>query len=194
MKELGPCQETEVVLAFLQAEVGSPNYTRRYRPHLPANITLRELLDEPDLTNAAHNKARATLLRSVRGYPDAAIFSGFPRDVNWRRVELESGEAGRLLYLRSEPWMDLSPTRRVIEGAGNVDRLHLGPVNQSVRAIAADMRAGRRYPELVAVEGEAGRLIVMEGNTRVTAHVYADLQEPFRFMLGSSPYMSRWIF
>jgi hypothetical protein len=49
----------------------------------------RSLVEVPNLADAAENTARKQLLACYRGYPERALFTGFPQDATWRRVGLE---------------------------------------------------------------------------------------------------------
>jgi hypothetical protein len=76
----------------------------------------------------------------------------------------------------------------VVDGAKRVEAIQVGEnANENIKAVADDLRAGKRYPELIAVESEGGFLILVEGHTRATAYVLARIAEPIEAFVGSSP-------
>jgi hypothetical protein len=66
--------------------------------------------------------------------------------------------------------------------------------NENIKAVADDLRAGKRYPALIAVESEGGLLVLVEGHTRATAYVLAQVAIPVEVIVGYSPQMQLWTF
>ncbi|HXM60853.1 MAG TPA: hypothetical protein VN950_08325 [Terriglobales bacterium] len=64
--------------------------------------------------------------------------------------------------------------------------------NGLVLAIAADLKAGKKFPELIAAAGENGDVILIEGHSRATAYALAGLPELVECILGTSPTMRNW--
>jgi hypothetical protein len=60
--------------------------------------------------------------------------------------------------------------------------------------LAEDLRRGKRYAELIGVDGQSGNIILMEGHTRATAYALAQLPDRIECIVGSSPSMSQWAF
>jgi hypothetical protein len=143
------------------------------------------------------NLLRERLLKLVRGYGYGRfLFTGFPVDATWRRVALEQADLSRLKYANCVPWVELSrDTRLVTEGAKNI-----GPNTPAedaavnIRAVVEDLKRGKRYPELIGVNGQNGEIILMEGHTRATAYAVAQLPDRTECIVGSSPSMSNWAF
>jgi hypothetical protein len=199
MIELGPATEDEMVLAFLRAEVESSRFGRPYQNCFDAlkkfGINQEHLLGEADLHSVQHNSIRKDILRIARGYGDSQLlFRSFPDDATWRCIALERTDLGKLKYGNWPPWPDFSGgTRRVVDGAANIDSFDLGNrTNNVILAVAADVRAGKRYAELIGAEGEGGDIILIEGHVRATAYVLAQLPEGVECIVGSSPAMHTW--
>jgi hypothetical protein len=76
-----------MVLAFLQAEIRSSRYgdvIQQTLVQLGLNTTL---IDSPNLSDSVENAQRKPLLW-YRGYPRRdGLFTRFPLDVEWRRVD-----------------------------------------------------------------------------------------------------------
>ncbi len=195
MIEIGQSNENEMILAFLRAEVDSPRFGQNLvEPLTRAGYTRQEIIDNPDLLNNNHNFFRASLL-DFRGYNIRDfLFKGFPRDVAWRRVELEPDEIKLLKYANYPTWIDLSGrTRLVIDGARNIDTIQVAEdANIHVKAVLAEIQNGRTYPELIAVE-RGSNLILVEGHVRATAYALAGPQSNIGVIIGSSSTMNRWI-
>jgi hypothetical protein len=196
MMDLGPTTEDQMILAFIQAEIDSPRFGKTYADILQNSKLSRTLIDNPNIGSSSESQIRRELLRLVRGYgSDSYLFRGFPMDTTWRRFALEAGDYRLLLYANHPTWTGLSAgTRLVIDGARNIDII-VAPENASanIKAVAARLREGKRYPELIAVEGEEGILILVEGHTRATAYVVAQF-EPIEIIVGTSRNMSGWAY
>jgi hypothetical protein len=137
------------------------------------------------------------LLTAVRGYGNRTfLFKGFPQNVKWRKVAIEAEDAAKLKYANYETWVRLSGgSRLVVDGAKRVEEIQVGEnANENIQAVADDLRAGKRYPALIAVESEGGFLILVEGHTRATAYVLARIAQPIEIFVGSSPQMKLWAF
>jgi len=132
-----------------------------------------------------------------RGYPNhTLLFTGFPRNVSWRRVRLERGDAARLRYANFPTWTSLSEgSRRVTDGAANIDRVQVTEnANANIHAVARRVAEGERFPELIGVEGPRDTLVILEGHVRVTAYLLMDSLEGVEMILGYSPEMHEWHF
>ena len=117
--------EDEMIVAFLQAEVDSPRYSKFVSAVLAQEGLTRRIIDQPNLFEPTENEARKRLL-AFRGYgaapdhsPVGTSLSGFPSDAEWHRATLEVKEFETLKYGRHPFWIDLSEgTRLVSVGAG----------------------------------------------------------------------------
>jgi hypothetical protein len=107
---------------------------------------------------------------------------------------LETTDLDELKYGNWPPWVALSGgTRRVVDGASNIHSVDLGNrTNDLILTIAADVRAGKRYAELIGAAGEGDDIILIEGHVRATAYVLAQLPERMQCIVGSSPAMRNW--
>ena len=196
MIEIAPTSEAAVVLAFLKAEIDySP-----HRPHIHQLLqmlraTRQELIDDADLGVDYQNAARAVLLDCYRGYLKRdCFFIGFPKKVNWRRVELESADFQRLLYIANESAWDRysQKTRSPQLVADRIARGELPDLGPKVTAIREKLERNETFPELVAVEGEGNALVLMEGAHRATAYVSLKWKGNVPAIIGSSPLMHNW--
>ena len=87
MIEIAPARESDVVLAFLKAEIDYSDARQQIQQYLRVfGLTKQELIDCADLGNDYENSVRAALLECYRGYLTRnSLFKGFPKKVNWRR-------------------------------------------------------------------------------------------------------------
>ena len=83
MIELGSARESDIVLAFIKAEIDSPQYCERIQNVLQVvGVTRQHLIDDADLNSDCCNALRRVVLESYRGYlSKSALFTGFPRAV-----------------------------------------------------------------------------------------------------------------
>lgn len=198
MIERGVAGPDEVVLAFIRAEIDSPRFGPVYTGILArAGRDRATIVDHPDRTDAAASHFRHAMLKSIRGWgDDRLLFTGFPDDTQWRRVELEPAEVAGLRYANHGTWRTLSGgSRRVADGAANLGAVDAPEnANANVRAVAAAMASGHRYPPLVIVQGPDGTTVIVEGHTRATAHVAAGITTRLPALLGTSFHMTRWAY
>jgi hypothetical protein len=180
--------ENEVVLRFLEAEIDKEHLRAvMFRLGIP-----RSLVMDANLDDASQNEQRALALRYHRGYPDASLFEGFPRDVHWSVVRVSRDELLDALYITFEGWDRISGgTREVREGArrlvaGEVEGETLGKF--ASRPGFADVLGG-----LMAVsDGE--KVVWLEGHHRATTIALHPEQSPesFEIYLGRSYGFAQW--
>ncbi len=201
MINLGPATEHEMVVAFLRADVDSVrlggDYQQCFDQIKSFGFDGQHLIDSPDLKSVEENTVRKEILKGFRGYGKGELlFRGFPADVVWRRVALEQPDLLKLKYANFRPWVELSRGTRVVsEGAKNI-----GPdtpakvAAENIRAIAGDLKRGKRYPALIGVDGQNGNITLLDGHTRATAYALIQLPEPIDCIVGSSSTMDQWLF
>lgn len=199
MIELGPVRESDVVFAFLKAEIDYSDQRQQIHQYLQAlGVSRQELLDDGNMDSDYYNAIRALALESFRGYLSRrGVFTRFPKKMYWRRVELEPAElAGRLKYVRSKEWWPLSDgTRQPQRVVEKIARGELpAPFVQKVASIQERLKLGDVLPELVVVEGDGGDLILIEGAHRTTAYVSLEWAKNVPAFVGSSPSMREWEF
>lgn len=160
----------------------------------------RTLVLRPSLASAEENAQRIALLGRVRGYRrNIMLFSGFPNDVVWRRVLADSSDLGIMQFANlfrvdgARELLQLAEnTRAVAIAAGNVHKIE-NETSRRVRSAIRAIEAGQPHPSLIAVEHDAGALILLEGHTRATAHAFLKTPE-VDILVGSSPGMNGWFF
>jgi hypothetical protein len=158
MIELGAASEDEVVLAFLRAEIDSPKWGQDYSGVLrELHLDRVSLIDAADLADAHAAGIRKVVLGAVRGYGrNGALFTDFPRDTTWRRVQVEPFDFHQLKCISNdERWFKLTVgTRLIREAARNLD----AHPEFAVRVRGAIRRIEQRLPvaELIMVETNSG--------------------------------------
>ncbi len=198
MVELGPATQDEMILAFLRAEIDSSRYREFITQNLARTGFEERLIDSPNLADERENNARERLL-CYRGWPNTYLFQGFPRDVTWRRVLLEARDFEAIRYIDDTHigghWVNLSDgTRLVTVGARNLRQRPASQDTQQISAIAEQIRTGRRFPELIAVQANDASLILLEGHSRATAYVMEEFFDGVEALVVSSPSMPDWSF
>lgn len=197
MIDIRPAREPEVVLAFLKAEIDYSDQHQVIQQNIQTlGVTREQLLDESNLDNDCCNAVRAIILDSYRGYlRRTGVFAGFPKNVSWRRVELEPRDFDRLRYVRSAEWLPLSEeTRHPRRVAERIARGELADFAKKIAAIQDRIKRGERLPELAAVEGQGSDLILIEGCHRTTAYVALGWTANVPAFVGNSPSMRDWLF
>lgn len=90
-------------------------------------------------------------------------------------------------------------TRLVIDGVKNLDIIDVisddgDNFNNHVNEIVTDMKKGKSYPEIIGIQAIDKNIILVEGHTRVTAHMVAHPDKNIKMILGTSPEVSKWYF
>jgi hypothetical protein len=201
MIEVRPATIDEVILAFLQADIDTGTHRGRDYAAALARIGITDrapLIDRGDVNDAQGNDLRRSLLDAVRGYVrKIALFQGFPDDTQWRLVTVTPTEIKLFKYVNHlEGWARVSGgTRLVAAGARNLDQAEDAETKRNVAGIAARVRAGDPFPALIAAQCAAHpEVVLIEGHTRATAYAMTDLPDEIEVFIGTSAYMSDWIF
>jgi len=187
---------TEVIDQIARQFSGYSRYPSHFASFGQFGFDQRVLIDAPDLHSDQQNAIRWWILAAERGYGiGVSLFTGFPYDVAWRRVALEPTDFWRLRYGKHDNWIKLSEgTRRVLDGAENIDLVVLpNDTNDLIRAVAAQVKAGKKYAELIGAAGEGDDVILIEGHVRATAYALAQLPDRMECIVGASPAMRNWI-
>jgi hypothetical protein len=194
MQDLGAATEEQVILAWLQAEIESPDFQAYIvgNPPNPTNLSAAlKAARQPDLRDAEQNALRRRIVTSVYGFGEGTgSFEGVGRDITWRRVRLTTAEVGEMLYARrAGPWQLVAPvTRKVAEGATNIGHVFTGDAtNMVVLSLASGLcHSEKKVPEIIALKRPSdGRLIILEGHARATAITL----EAHRFPKGVDVYV-----
>jgi hypothetical protein len=201
MNDVGAASEDEVILAWLQAEVESPRFQRNIIGNPPNREVLRiarMLAHQPDLNNPHQNATRREILRQTRGFgAGTLLFTGLANDLTWRRFRATPAEIDSFLYANHPTWTTLAPSRRISEGAANVDSVPtLENVNEHIRAVAQRIHddPGLVLPQLIALRRADSDIVVMEGHTRATAYVIeaANMTGEIDAFLGAGASVATW--
>jgi len=194
MIEIGPATEDEMIAAFLQAEINSSRYGDRIKLALQLSGFSRAAIDVPDTSDADANAMRRWVLGSYRGYPNAALFTGFP-PVTWHRARLEPADFQRMRYANELPTLVAlsGPTRLVADGARNfVAGVPAAVGMDHIADIIAAIEAGRSFPPLIAAEDTDGSLILIEGHSRATAYAITGLSDNIDAFVGRAASFAAW--
>jgi hypothetical protein len=202
MKEIGPATEHEMVLRFLQGEIDSPRFgidSQDHGPRIEAilkhyQVDRAQLIDNGDATNSFENQIRMVILRTTRGYANHFLFQGFPTDIQWRRIQLDSDELHRLKYANFPSWVELSGgSRRAVDGAMNLDAIQTDEdIAGNVQAVVELIKGDHTFPDLIAVQTDTRDLVLIEGHTRATAYAVSLPASPTLLIVGSSSKISQW--
>jgi hypothetical protein len=204
MNDLGAATEDQVILAWLQAEIESPDFQAYVigNPPNPANLSLAlKAARSPDLRDQTQNDLRRQIITAAYGFGQGAgSFQGLGPDLQWRRVHLDTDEVGDLLYARQgAAWPILAPaTRKVAEGASNVGHVFTGDgTNMVVLSLASGIcHSDKKVPEIITLRRPDGNLVILEGHARATAIVLEAHRFPagVEVFVGSGASVANWPF
>jgi len=204
MEDLGGATEDQVILAWLQAEIESPDFQAFVIGNPPNPATLSAVLKaarSPDLKDPAQNQLRREVITAVYGFGQGTgSFQGLAGDIVWRRFRLTTDDVGELLYARQgASWPILAPaTRKVAEGATNVGHVFTGDqTNMVVLSLASGLcHSGKKVPEIIALRRPDGAFVILEGHARSTAIVLEAHRFPdgVHAYIGDGPSVANWFF
>lgn len=200
--DLGTATDDQVILAWLQAEIESPDFQAYVvgNPPNPANLSLAlKAARSPDLRDQTQNDLRRQIIAGIYGFGEGTgTFAGLANDVGWRRFRLTTDEVAEMFYARREgAWKVLAPvTRKVAEGATNVGHVFTGDqTNMVVLSLASGLcHSDRKLPEIIALRRPDDKLVILEGHARATAIAL----EAHRFLhgvqvyVGDGPSVANW--
>ena len=199
MRECGPITEAEMIAVFLKGELASPRFGTQIEVLLRRDGRNFDVIRTPDLHDENENLYRRAVLDAYRGF-DArtGLFDGFPHDVRWVRARLTPAELGQVRYINYTYWNELSGgSRRPADAAAQVaaGREAFGVSNQPFWVVAAALAQGAPVPEPIFVgTGQAGDLVVLEGNLRLTAYFLQPdaIPSEIEAIIGTSPDFTHW--
>ena len=202
MDDLGAASDDQVILAWLQAEIESPDFQAYLvgNPPNPANLSLAlKAARSPDLRDQTQNDLRRQIITSTYGFgTGAGSFEGLGADLKWRRFRMTTDEVAEMLYMRrTGPWQLLSPvTRKVAEGATNIGHVFTGDsTNMVVLSLASGLcHSDKKVPEIIALRRADGALVILEGHARATAIVLEAHRFPrgVEVFVGEGPSVANW--
>lgn len=195
-----PAAESEVVLAFLRAELDSDRFGNDIRRALLDAGGL-ELVRDPDLDSEKENRARERALSAARGWPNTELFEGFPEKVEWYHGVLRPDELERVRFIEYSYWNELSGGSR--RPADVLPTLQTGRLPTWLTKLgtswcfefAAQLAKAEVVDDLVVVATpDVNELVVLEGHARLTAIFVGGLQRrvTVRAYLGLSAAMKQW--
>jgi hypothetical protein len=200
--DLGAATEDQVILAWLQAEIESPDFQAFVigNPPNPANLSLAfKAARAPDLRDQTQNDLRRQIITASFGFGQGTgTFEGLGSDIKWRRIRYTPDEVAEMFYARrAGAWQLLSPvTRKVAEGATNVGHVFTGDqTNMVVLSLASGLcHSDKKVPEIIALRRPDGNLVILEGHARATAIVLEAHRFPdgVTVYVGAGPSVANW--
>jgi len=176
---LGPATRDDLILAWLRSEWD------RVPPPRPAN---RDLIDSPDLSNAAENAERVELLYRDRG----VILKEVPAEVDYAWVLIEEADLQNLFILPCREWyLDTGGSFRLVDAPANLAagrEFRWGSYRQPINHLATvdalapkligyDARTTDEVLILIAANWD-GPYSIIDGSHRAAALYRNSLTEP----------------
>ncbi len=197
MKIISKSSENEMISVFLKAEINSPRFGKNVESAMRQNGVDRGIIDEPNINDPVENRKRVAVL-GFRGYPNRALFTGFPPDVEWELVTVDRKDLEKTLYIKDDYWIKLSnETRLPTEAAKNIRAgvQVYGQSNQQFIDTAEKIKLGAELPEMIIVgDKKGGKLVVIEGHLRLTSYMLAPdyIPKGLKAIVGYSENMNNW--
>jgi hypothetical protein len=181
-----------MVATFLQAEIDSSVWGDRIRQLLPSFQLTESMVRNPNLSHPDQNSRRAAVLGEYRGWRrDTMLFTLWPDGVEWWFVELDKADLANVRYLNHSDWRTFSGnTLRPTVAADRVGRGDeaKGIPLDAIKAIAAAMSNGVSFPPVIAVgTQESSTIVMVEGQTRITAYALVGGEGELSALLGIAP-------
>ena len=208
MRITGGSSPEEMVAAFLLAEIESDRWGEDFvLPLLKRNGWPESLVRTPNLADRGANVQRAQLLAEYRGWENNLLMCPeFPRDVDWRKAELDPADVGQVLGARFPTWDTLSGgSRRVADCVsvarhGPLPKLPHGELREGIaEAVARSYWLAHRYrsgdelpPPILVTPRVHHPIVAIEGHTRLIAWSLADRADPLTVILGISDQLNGW--
>ncbi len=191
VRKLRSVGEDEVIAEFLKNEFPHPDFD-------PYRGRFQSLVRTPELSSAAENSARRSLLFLRRG----AMWRELPLDTRWFDVELRPRDLSRIRVFPRAHWRKMARESFYLPHVVEFIRAHMKRVGDNngqeefyrrlrVLDTLIAQKAVNATILLIGVD-EGGPLTILDGNHRLTAAMLgspATVPERFRFICGLSPSM-----
>lgn len=168
MKYIRGAEEKDVAKAFLAAELNNPRHNDAYRVALgKSGIDVAQKLNDQDMLE---------IFKIARGWPNQLLFAGFPGNVSWELVEIDTNDLQRMRYINYSYWNELSQGSSRPARAANSVRAGVevfGQSNTLFKDIADAVKAGSEFPPLVLGTLSDGNCVIIEGHARATGFTLA---------------------
>ena len=198
MKVISSASEDVMIALFLEGELVSTRFGDAIRTELKKDALPVNIIRYPDTTNVADNYARREILSETRGYEQRKeLFTGFPKDVTWMNVQITKAELALVKYIKYSYWEEITNGSRLPKDAASTienGREVFGVSNTGFLDAAKVLRAGRKFPTMIFVGDDNGKLVVLEGHLRLTAFALAwdAVPQCVNVLLGTSAHMAEW--
>lgn len=176
----------EVIAEFLKSDFSDPVF-RNYQQEL------RDLVEMPDLNNAAENRKRRALF-FIR---HLALWNELPSDTQWYEVELRKEHIDRIRVFPRAHWRNLSLGSFAIADVAHRMRTHAHEIDGGFSLKISQI--GENFlrpntglgPVIVIGTSETAPLTILDGNHRLLAAMLAPTDGicRLRFFCGLSPHM-----
>jgi hypothetical protein len=183
-----------MVATFLQAEIDSSLWGDRVRQLLPTFQLTEAMVRHPNLSDPDQNSRRAAVLGVYRGWrQDTILFTRWPDGVEWWFVALDKADLANIRYMNHPKWRAFSGnTLKPTVAAERVKRGDEATFEDiplvAIKAIATAMSNGVSFLPVIAVgTRESSTIVMVEGQTRITAYALAGGEGELSALLGLGP-------
>lgn len=189
-----------MIAEFLLAEIISRRFKKRIAKALTVTGYNKQIITQPDTTNKSDNQKRIRLLSHTRGYPvrknsqASLLFEGLPADIKYYEATITRKELEKLRFINHEHWQSkLAPLRIVAKIAAKVAANPNHPATIDLKAVREKVKKEKPMtaPILLASSLKARKIVILEGNLRLSAYYLEKHPGPFRVILAVSPYISQ---
>jgi hypothetical protein len=183
-----------MVATFLQAEIDSSRWGGAVRQALTKFQLTEATIKHPDLSDPAQNFRRSAILGEYRGWRhEKWLFVKWPDGIEWWLVALDKTDLANVRYMNHRDWLTFSGnTLRPTVAADRVKRGDEAEFKDmpldAIKAIATAMSNGVSFPPVIALGTRESSMIVMvEGQTRITAYALVGGEGEVSALLGIVP-------
>lgn len=183
-----PVSEDEVIAEFLKSDFHNPAF-RDYQE------TLRKIVADPDLNNAAENAKRRALF-FIR---HLALWNELPPDTQWYEMEMTEPGLGQIRVFPRAQWRNLGQGSFAITeavedlrtGRNTIDSRFYSKICE-IRSWIMEEDTSRAGSVILIGMNERSSLTILDGNHRLVAAMMAAPNgvRKLRFLCGLSPRMT----
>ncbi len=180
-----------MVATFLQAEIDSSIWGGAIRRELTRFQLTEAPVKYPDLSDPAQNCCRSAILGMYRGWrQEKWLFAKWPDGIEWWLVALDKADLANVRYMNHRAWRTFSGnTLRPTVAADRVKRGNEAEFEDipldAIRAVTTAMNNGVSFLPVIAVgTRESSTIVMVEGQTRITAYALAEGEGELCALLG----------
>lgn len=172
MKIIKETNEDEMILEFLKGEYISERFNKKLQCAIDKINLSSDIIVNGNTMSNEQNQLRKKIMKIFRGYPDEALFKGFPKNIKWKFVQFDEVDINKMYYINYDYWNELSNnTSKPIEAAKNVrNGIEIYNVSNQTFIDGEKILEFKKFPPIIILTCNYEKFLIIEGHSRMTVY------------------------